>query len=690
MKTHSRIHPSARLCFAACAAWLALPAVFAQQDADTQSEAYQASMTQSDVRREAAAIQAQMIELRNQMRQLMPDDVASVDQAIKKLGTLSAGEMADAMKSLEDASRSKDANGQAGKISAAMKSQGAASNELNKLAVDLRMRETLLGMDSALTGLVRRQVAVNSETVRLGAIQQMPDKLHNNDATRCQLAIENQKSLGADLKLLGKRIDTLAQDITDDSKNGLVLAAQVAKAQNLSGLADNAQGLIGSGPFNDAGAAQMEVIHALVAMEQALAGSQDPLDRLRKFVDRLQQSMVDQQMIVDAVMLIGERQDLERSFKQMQANVNDEVATIRYEVQPVNNPVADLLAPAGDAGSKSIANFRRMWEEHMDARVNTQDSLKYITAGYEALKQQIAKAEAAQPQTAAELAAMLDSLQREVAAAAVQQAQAAKQPMPPPVLQQAKADRVNDFQQRALPISPEAATALGEAANNLATTTPEAQTAAAQKLAEAAQELLKQKEKAEAIATAQEQIEKAQQQTADAQEKLDNANTPAAAEDLKNAQQNADAAGKKAQAAAPEATQDAQKAGNDLGAAKQDAGQKQGEAAKAKAGDAAAALAEAAQGLAQAAGQLPGMGKGVSQTAQKGPPGPKGKGNGGGGDSGDNLAGAGDTGGPVEVLHGLNPKDRGAVMQFQNEAPPREFVPDVQQYYKNIADGGGL
>ncbi|MEO5712574.1 MAG: hypothetical protein ABIT37_03725, partial [Luteolibacter sp.] len=60
------------------------------------------------------------------------------------------------------------------------------------------------------------------------------------------------------------------------------------------------------------------------------------------------------------------------------------------------------------------------------------------------------------------------------------------------------------------------------------------------------------------------------------------------------------------------------------------------------------------------------------------------------GDSGDNLAGAGDRGGPAEVLQGLSPKERDAVLQLQKEAPPREFVSEVQQYYKNIADGGGI
>jgi hypothetical protein len=55
-----------------------------------------------------------------------------------------------------------------------------------------------------------------------------------------------------------------------------------------------------------------------------------------------------------------------------------------------------------------------------------------------------------------------------------------------------------------------------------------------------------------------------------------------------------------------------------------------------------------------------------------------------------NFGGTGGWNGPVQVVSGLSPHDRAAVAQLQNEKPPREFVPQVQQYYKNLADGSGL
>jgi hypothetical protein len=45
---------------------------------------------------------------------------------------------------------------------------------------------------------------------------------------------------------------------------------------------------------------------------------------------------------------------------------------------------------------------------------------------------------------------------------------------------------------------------------------------------------------------------------------------------------------------------------------------------------------------------------------------------------------------PVQVVTGLSPHDRDAITQLQNEKPPQEFAPEVQQYYKNLANGAGL
>ncbi|MFZ4775880.1 MAG: hypothetical protein ACOYM3_10970 [Terrimicrobiaceae bacterium] len=670
--------------------------LFAQDGVDQQSEAYRASMAQSDVKRDAAAIRAELVGLREQMRQLMPDDVAAVDRAIQKMESLSQEQMDSVISALQEASRNKDAKGQVAKIAGALKSQGVVSTSLKQLSVDLLARETMASITSEIGELVRREVSVYQVISRLGKIHQTPKEFRDRHQERYQVANEDQKGITADLKLLSRKMETLSKDFESDPKNGLVQAATVAIAQKLPEAADSAETLTAAGPFNAAVTSQMQVIRTLVAMQQALATGAEPVERLRSLSTRLQRGAADQKEIVEAVLLIGERQDLNRAQKRLQGSLSDEVVAVRFELEPLNSLASDQLIPAQESIDKSLLNYIRMWEEHMDARVNTQEALKNILLAGQTLAAQIARTENA-PKTPALLAAALEQLQREVAAAAMQQAQSARQPQPPANQQQAMQEKATDFQQRALPLSPAAAEILEEAAKQLATATPEAQAAAAQKLAEAARELAEQKAEVLALEQASEQLAKAQELTEQAEEKLENNQTAAAANDLKAAQQAAQAAQQNTAAAAPEAAQAMAQAAKALDQANQNAAQTKAQAAQAMAQAAEAALAQAQAGLAQAVAQTPGMsqmamGAGTKAAEKELGQGsnPKSQANGGGGPSGDHLKGAGEIGKPVEVLEGLTAQDRAAVAQLQNEQPPREFIPEVQQYYKNIADGAGL
>lgn len=673
---------------------LAWPAL--AQDSQ-QSEAYRASMAQGDVKRDAEAIQAELVALREQMRQLMPGDVAAVDRAIEKLQTLSKDEMDGAIGALQEASQSKDARAQGEKIAVALKSQGVASSGLKKLSVDLQARETIETIARELSDLVRREVSASFELARLGKIQQAPGDLRNRDGERYEVANEDQKGITADLKLLGRKIENLAKEFEADPHNGLVQAAAVAIADKLPALADQAAALSASGPLQQAVEAQTKVIRTLVAMQQALATGSEPLDRLRELAVRLERGANAQKEVMDAVMLIGERQDLDRNFKLMQASLGDDVGAVRFELEPLSWGTSGQLAAAGEAVDKALLNYRRMWEEHMDARVNTQEAHKNMLAALQVLRDQIARTEANQPQTPAQLVAALDQLQREVAVAAMQQAQAARQPQANPAQQQAMLASVSAFQQRALPVSPEAAAMLGEAAAQVPNPTPQAQMEAAVKLAEAARELARQRAEVAALAQAEAQLAQAEAAVERAEQNLENNQTPQAANALAAAQQAAQAAQQNAAQAAPEAAEAAAQANQNLAQAAQNAAQRNAPAAQAQAEAAAQAIAQAQAGLAQAMAQTPGLSRmamGAGTQVSENPEGrgknPQSQANGNGGPSGDNLAGAGEKGAPVAVREGLSAQDRGAVAQLQNEKPPREYVPEVQQYYKNIADGTGL
>lgn len=671
---------------------LALPTMHAQED--SQREAYRASMIQNDVKRDAAAIQAELTELREQMRQLMPEDVSAVTQAIQRIQELTDGEMNQAIVSLQEASQSADSKDQGSKIAAALRNQGVVSQDLKQLSVDLQARETIDGMNIQLRDLIRREVAVMLEISRLGKIQQTPEKLRDRHQERFQTANEDQKGVTADVKRLSQKFEILAKDFPSGEHPGLHQAAALAATENLTAAADQAGSLTAAGPFNNAVTAQTNVIRTLVAMRQALNEDADPLEIMRELSNRLEGSFSDQKQVMDAVMLIGERQDLDRNLKRLQESLGDEVVATRFELEFLNRKASGHLLSAQDSMDKAQLNFIRMWEEHMDARVNTEDALEGIRMAQQTLSEQIAKLEAEKPKTPAQMAAALAQLQRDVAQAAMQQAQTANQPGQPPQ-QQAMQEHVDNLQQRALPISPEASNLLVEAANQLTNATPQAQAEAAQTLNEAAQELANQQAELQALARMQDQLERAQELAEQAQNQLETNQTAQAANTLNAAQNLAEAAQQAAMEAAPEAAQALAEAAQNLDQADLNAAQRKTQEAQSQAQAASAAMAEAQAAIAQMMSQMPGMGPAgpgmqVSEQTQGQGENPTSQGNAGAGPTGDNLAGAGEIGGPVELLTGLTPHERGAVTQLQNESPPSEFIPEVHQYYKNIADGAGL
>lgn len=678
--------------FSAMLCLIVLPVVEAQDS--PQSAAYRASMMQSDVRRDAAAIQAELEDLRRQMLILMPDDVKTVEMAIQKIQELSRGEMEQAIVALKEVGQNTKPGDQTGKIAAALKSQGIVSSGLKQLSVDLRARETMDDINAELKELIRREVSVLLEIEKLGEIHQTPNDLRDRHQERFQASNEEQKGVTADLKRLVLKLESIANDFDSSPDNPVREAASVALSRNLTESADQAGTLTESGPFAQALTAQTDIIRTLVAMRRALGSGKEPLELLRELSAQLQRSAAEQKEVMEAVLLIGERQDLDRKFKRMQSLLGDDVVATRFELEFLNRKASEQLISAEGYIGKAQANYIRMWEEHMDARVNTREALEDINLAIQTLEAQIALLEKETAKSPAQLAALLDQLQREVAQAAQQQAQAATQPAQP-ALQQAMTERVDQLQQRAMPFAPEASELLAEAANQLSTATPEEQAQAANQLAEAARELAKQSGDIQALAMAQDQLETAQNLTEQAQNHLAANETAQAANDLNAAQILAEAAQQAANQAAPEAAQAMGRAAQNLDQADQNAAQRKSQNAQTQAQAAAAAMSQAAEALAQRMSQIPGMGPAgagtqISTANQGRGQNPQSQGNGGSGPSGDNLAGAGAEGSPVEVLTGLTEEERKAVTQLQSESPPREFIPEVQQYFKNIADGVSL
>ncbi len=674
-----------------------------QNAADRQSEAYQASVTQDGLKRDAASIRAELVRVRDQMRQVLPDDAAAVDRAITQMDALSRDEMDRVVQSLRGASKTDALGTQAQALADVLRGQGAISTALKRLAISLDARQSAEGLTAELSALLGRQVAARDELVRLSRRDQTPDRLRGHDHERFDVVNEDQKSISDDLKLLFARMEHVAQNLTPDAQPNFVPAVNAARDGKLTELADAAAAQTTQGPFDQATASQGRVAALLVAMEQALGGGVRPADRLAALQEKLKQTLDQQQALTQNIAGFHERQSVEDQTKRLQTTLTDQIAQMHTELQPLNSQAAAELQAAQDATEAASLNYNRMWEERTSAQENTRNATAHLAAALADVNKQAAALASQTPQTPAQEDAALAALQRDTAqAAAAAQVQAAAPGAPAanPAQAQALQAQVDALQQRALPVaSPEAEKALADAATALRQPGQAGAQAAAQQLAQAAQDMAKQQASQQATAQAEAQMAQAGQALAQAEANMASPKTSAEAVNEMNAvrQDLANAQAAAAKAGAPAAAQAA------LAEAAKDAAQAQGDAAgvqlpqaQAAAQSAQVAMAQAGQGMGQPQPQPQAQGPMVSKAGngegkRSGEGGTaQGQGNGGGGKSGDFLAGAGASAEVLGPVSGLNPQDRAAVTQLQTEKPPADFAPEVQQYYKNIADGVGL
>lgn len=679
---------------------------------ERQSAAYQASVTQDGLKRDAVSIRAELVRVRDQMRQLLPDDVGLVDRAIQQMDSLSRDEMERVVRSLRGASRPEGLTGQAKTLADALRDQGTISASLKRLAVTLDARQNMAGMSADLSALLVRQIATREELVRLSRREPTPDRLRGRDHERYDVVNEDQKSVSEDMKLLLQRIERVAATLTGDAQQQYARVVTVAREGKLPELADAMTAQVANGPFPDATATQERAVNLLVSMERALAGNAPTADRLTALREKLKTTLDEQTALTQTIAGFRERQSVESETKRLQTKLSDQMAQLRAQLQPLNAAAATDLQAAQESTEQASRNYDRMWEERTEAQTNTRNAVAQLTAALQDVDKQVAALPKQTPTTPAQLAAALAALARDTAqAAAAAQAQAANPAVATPDQQAALRAKVDDLQQRAVPVSPDAAQQISDAAKQLAQPGPAAAQNAAKQLAQAAQALAQQQAALEGrtpaqqgLAQAEAELAKANQELAQAQANLQSEKTSAAAVNQMNAAKQEVAAAQRAaqQAGAPAETMAAlAEANKDLAQAQNDAaGMKLGQA-QAAAKAAQQAMAKAGQGMeaarqapaqqAMAAAAIPSKaGNAAGKLPQNAGGTPDGQGNGGGGITGDFLSGAGDAGTAMEPVSGLDPKDRAAVAQLQAEKPPAEFVQDVQQYYKNLADGAGF
>lgn len=706
----------------------------AETNAERQSDLYRNSVAQDGLRKDADAIHAQILSMRDEAARLAPGEVKLLEEAMRRLDEVTRGEMSRATEALQAASQSKDPAVQSEKLKAAARDQTAVREKLKRISADLSARQTLAKVVPSLLELLLRQCAAEAEVARIAQTKTDPARLVSEAMKdypiheRYRSITAEQDGIAEETAALVKRLEEIANKLPPEMSAAPARAAKAARDQALDKYADAAAKSLRGAPFQTVLDSQKAVERGLFAMIATL----QPIDQRLAFVlGELDDLLKMQTEIADGVAALPEKKPILPVVSQRQRDGCSRTMVLALALHDIAERALPPMENARDAMEKSAAVFEK------NDKAAVPPLQKAVIDNLTAVKETLAKlASREAPATRQQLAQELARLSRETAQAAAEQKRAAPTPPLPPLTPEQKEtlrNKVQDLQEQALKTDQDVAKALGAAAEKMKQPDAAPQQQAARDLAQLSQDLANraaalngQLPEQQALARMESQVaqtakdlqaEQARMESGK-QASADAVNQLAALQPQIAAEQQAAAA-----ARAPAETQAAlSKAKQALQEAALNAAQTKMDAAKASAQRSQNALQQAQQNLTQAreaiaqtalpkdasgqpmqpganqqhglsssqdpASALPQSDRVQPETAQAGADIQTGDDRQRGGGN-DRYTGRGAEGGPAQVVTGLQPKDREAITLLQGEKPPREFETQVQQYYKNLADGVG-
>ena len=636
---------------------------------DAQQAAYQESISQEAVRKQADKIRAEIAALLAdaKLNGLDTTQLSDLSAASNNLGDLSRGDMEKVVSALQSASAISADQARRQVLVKALEEQKAISLKLKSLAVSLAAQESEKELPLRLQALVMRQSANLRQTRALSSAAE------NQQKSAHDVVSSEQSTIGGEIGILSKALS--ATPNPPAAPGGFNLAKAVLDAMNTTGLisaAASATDATKSGAPADGLPKQAAVRDGLITALIAALANADAANRLNDLKSQVHQ-------------LYSNEKNLAATTSQSGTDAAT-LADQQFQVSDSTLVVTALLKPVSAAASTEAGNARQAMDDSAQslqtaggasAAAKQQTALDALKKAESLLDEQILAAKKEQQASPADKLAQLQQLSKEIEQARKNSAET------PSDLQK--------LQQEALAPSPQAAAKIGDAASRLNQPQPDtagANAALAQAQAAIQQQTAALQQAAQAYAAleqAKQQLAQSQQQAAAAQQALqqNNNNNAAAARNLTQAQANLNQMNQTPPAGGlPQAAQQAmQQAANALQQAAMQAVQGQNASAQGQTQNAQNAMQQAQAALGQAMAQ-------IQQQAQGGQ-GPQGQAQAGQqmptqiqpGQAKDGEApmesnavlGGSGTGGIGQVVGGLQPKDRDAIKQFQAEKSPPEY-----------------
>lgn len=507
-----------RLATAVCwAGWAALAGWGATTNAPAaEDRLLQQQLKQEQIRTGTQQVANRLAEVvaEFERNQLAGADLQRLAAVRRVLETLSDREMRQVIEALQQARQASDPVAGAQRATEAFAGQRAIVLQLEQLLAEYGRQHQLYLLAGRFRALARRQTEIMRQGVRLGRATEGKALGAFNELERNALRLQQieQETLKPEVLLAVGELDRLAREFAEGPAAQRARAAQhQAREGDLLPALDAAVAELTRGMVLSAAGSQRRARNQLRAVARILLLSEDHVEALRQAVHELQE-VIDQQRAALAETERLQTREAAVEAETKQAEVVDSTDLVTRDVEPMA-PIAaehlrrafDQMQEARDALLAKEAPHRSPAERRQKALPAQHNALASLEQARRALQDQLAQAEQQLDRPLDNLAAA-QQLQEQVQALIQRQTQlnessAAAQPKTLPTLAPVQGqlkDQAQHAQHRAAAMSPEAASALGEAASHMqasqralaaATRNPEAQQASLDALAQARRHL---------------------------------------------------------------------------------------------------------------------------------------------------------------------------------------------------------
>lgn len=483
-------------------------------------------IAQDTVRVEANNVQGNLASIVDEMKRngLANLDAESIRKTLRQLGTLTEDDMQKVIDALKQASATTDKTEQKKNLSAAYDGQLRISEQLKQISGSFDRNTAMSGIALRVKELLRRQVTVQRDTVKLQNFSQQDPGF----ASLFEVANGEQKSIHMDTSMLSYLIVPNVKDLPPEVNAVLEKASAFIDNSKIDTEAGQAVNDLSDKKFEFATQSQQKVIGILTQLLGMVNQLDDLMSQLQRAKEHLDNMLAEQKNLEKR----SEAGAANKADPERQDSLADDAKVAQSLLKTSNPQAATEMDRAKTSMEKSSAELHKQADgkTSIDAQ---KEAIASLENAQKNLDQQIKDLAEKMQKSQEERLKDVQKLAEETKKAAEEQQKLAQTPNQQK--QEELAKKTEQLQKDALLESQEAAQKISQANQDMQKQQPDLKKAA-EELQDASKQLAQKAEEMKKQIAEQKQAEQQQQQMADMQKNLQEMNKNL--QDQKNNQQN--------------------------------------------------------------------------------------------------------------------------------------------------------